>query len=328
MISKYKINKFNKLLNKLNLGKIEKIELLESSQNKVYKIYINNKIYVLKEFSKDAISNYYYLKKRKEQIRVSTILNKKGIKTIIPIEYNDKNFIFSNGYYYLIYDYYEATQLNKNELTKEHIKILSKMQSNIHKLNIENKLDCFYHHINIDLEKQLQIAKKVSNDLYLTILENKDYLNEMINQCNHGLKSLKNNLCINHNDYKMLNTLWNGMNLTLIDFDALGLANPTCSLCESAYTFSYNNKIINYEFYKEYLKSYINNYGNIKGNYKEALYVSINGKLQRLEYMFSKNKLKNNNYIDDTINMIKELIIYYKNIDKFNNIFVEVIQQK
>ena len=40
--------------------------------------------------------------------------------------------------------------------------------------------------------------------------------------------------------------------------------------------------------------------------------------------MFSKNHLKNNNYIDETIMMIKELILYYNNIEKFYCIYQQI----
>ena len=52
----------------------------------------NKSIYVIKEFSYDAIKNNYYLRKRKEQARVSKRLNDFGIETSIPIPFNNKNF--------------------------------------------------------------------------------------------------------------------------------------------------------------------------------------------------------------------------------------------
>lgn len=68
------------------------------------------------------------------------------------------------------------------------------------------------------------------------------------------------------------------------------------------------------------IKSIYKNYGTVKENYLDALYASFNGKLQCLSYMFSKNHLKKNNYIDETISMINELVTYYNNVDRFNEI--------
>ncbi|MBQ8901864.1 MAG: phosphotransferase [Bacilli bacterium] len=309
------------------LGTIKDIELFDSSQNRVYKVTTDKGIFVIKEFSKDAIGNYYYLKKRKEQIRISNLLNKKGIFTVVPISFNKSFFQYLNNHYYLIYNFVEEKPLKKEELTIEHIKKLATIQSRIHKLNIKNTLTCSYKNIKIDLVKQLNVAKKVSNDLYHVLDSNKNILEEIINNCNNKTKIMKNNLCISHNDYKLLNILWKINEVKLIDFDAMGLSNPTCSLCESAYTFSKNPKSINYDFYKEYLEAYIKEYGPIKENYLDALYASFNGKLQWLSYMFSKNYLKKNNYIDETISMINELVTYYNNVDRFNGIYLKIINK-
>lgn len=54
----------------------------------------------------------------------------------------------------------------------------------------------------------------------------------------------------------------------------------------SAYTFSKNNKGIDLEMFKLYVQTYKENYGEIKENLKDALYVSMNGKLQWLNYLF------------------------------------------
>ena len=45
---------------KCNLGDIKKIDTFKSSQNQVYKVKTNINTYVIKEYSFDAISNYYY----------------------------------------------------------------------------------------------------------------------------------------------------------------------------------------------------------------------------------------------------------------------------
>lgn len=316
--------KIKDLVLKYNLGALIDIELLKSSQNKVYKVRTNNGSYVIKEYTKDAIGNYYYLKKRKEQIRISEILNKKGIKTIIPLIYNNRKFIFYQNKYYLIYNFYESIPKTSHEMTTQNIKQLAKTQAKIHKLNIKSTLQCSYRNIDVDLEKQLRILFKKNKESYEVLYKNKEKLNIIISNCNKYIKKMKKNLCINHNDYKLLNILWEEGEPILIDFDATGLSNPACSLCESAFTFSKYSTYIKYDFYEEYLKAYFKEYGLIKEQYIEALYASFNGKLQWLKYMFSKNHLKNNNYITEIVSMIEELVLYYDNIEKFNTIFIKV----
>jgi len=322
MVSNKEINNINKIIEKYNLGKIEEIELLNSSQNNVYKVLTKEGIYIVKEYSKDAISNYYYLRKRKEQIRISKILNDNGINTVLPIEFNNKYFILSRKKYYLIYNYIDEKVLKEEELTVDNIKTLASIQSKIHKLDIKSTLPCDYKKIKIDFDKYLKISKRLDNDLYETLINNIDKLNDLINKNNVYLNDLKNNLCISHNDYKLLNILWKNNELRLIDFDATGDRNPTCCLCESAFVFSKYNDKIKYDYYKEYLKTYIKSYGKIKDNFHKSLYVAMNGKIQWLSYLLSN--IDNDKRRKDIICMINELILYYNNIDKMNQIYLNV----
>jgi len=316
-----------KILDKYNLGNLSNIELLKSHQNKVYKVITDKGIYVVKEYSKDAIGSYSYLKIRKEQIRISEILKKNNINTIIPITYRRRKFMLYNKHYYLIYNYSDGKVKDKKDITIDNIKMLALTQSKIHKLNINSSLKCSYRYINIDIDKQLSMLSKINKDLYNKLNDNKEILNTIISNCNKYIENMYSNLCVSHNDYKLLNVLWENEKIVLIDFDAVGLSNPTCSLCESAFTFSNYDNYIKYDYYEEYLKTYIDEYGLIDEDYNEALYVSFNGKLQWLDYMFSKNHLEKDNYIMDSINMINELVLYYNNIEKFNDIYRGIINK-
>ena len=312
-----------KIVDKCKLGTIVNIDTFKSSQNSVYKVVTDKNMYVIKEYSMDAISSYYYLKKRKEQIKISEIFKKNSIDTIIPNSYNNQKFVYLNKHYYLIYDYYEQKNKRFEDLDDNDIKKLAYIQAKIHKLNIKSKLPCTYKKIKINLFRHKERIKFISPELYQILNDNTDKLNKIIDICNSNIKKAKENLCISHNDYKLLNILWKDNDLILLDFDAVGLSNPTCCMCESAFNFSYNGKI-NYNFYKIYIKAYIEEYGLIKDDFYQSLFVCLNGKLQWLIYMFSKNHLKNNNYIDETIMMIKELVLYYNNIEKFYYIYQQI----
>lgn len=324
MVEKSVENKIEVVAKLFGIEEIKDIQLLDSSQNKVYKVFNGDKYFVIKEFSKDAIKNYYHLNKRKAQMNISYVLSKKGIETAKPLKCKDKYFKLYKGRYYVVYDYLEKKSLRAEDLTIEHIRVLAKTQSMIHKLDFDVGLSCSYSIVDIDYDKYLKKSKRIDDELYQVLLMNIDKLKEITDKCNRSIKNMKQNLCIGHNDYKLLNILWDKLELTLIDFDATGYSNPTCSLCESAFTFSRINKKINYDFYKEYIKTYLDDYGVIEEDFKEALMGSFNGKLQWLRYMMSKNHLKKDNYINGTIGMIKELVLYYDNIDTFNEIYLEV----
>lgn len=309
-------NKLMKICNVYNLGKLEEYTKEHSSQNNVYKVITDKGTYIIKEFTKDAISNYYYLTKRKKQIQIAEKLNKNNISCQIPKKIHKRYFFLFKEHYYLVYDYAKSKILSDEEYTYEHIKVLAETQSKIHKLNIKVDLPCHYKKVKIDFNKVLNLKNKELDEL---IKSNKEKLEDLINTCNENINAMKQNLCISHNDYKVLNILWDGLNPTLIDFDASGLANPTCCLSESAFTFARQHKQIDYDKYRVYLTSYINNYGSIKEDYKTALYVSMSGKIQWYSYLISKK-----NY-EGIISMTKELLLFYENIEKFYEIYKSIV---
>lgn len=66
MVNKSVLNKLKNVLKRYGEYEILDVSILNGSQNKVYKVNTDKGIYVVKEFSLDAIKNYYYLRKRKE----------------------------------------------------------------------------------------------------------------------------------------------------------------------------------------------------------------------------------------------------------------------
>ena len=194
-----------KIVDKCKLGTIVNIDTFKSSQNSVYKVVTDKNMYVIKEYSMDAISSYYYLKKRKEQIKISEIFKKNSIDTIIPNSYNNQKFVYLNKHYYLIYDYYEQKNKRFEDLDDNDIKKLAYIQAKIHKLNIKSKLPCTYKKIKINLFRHKERIKFISPELYQILNDNTDKLNTIIDICNSNIKKAKENLCISHNDYKLLN---------------------------------------------------------------------------------------------------------------------------
>ena len=311
-------NYITEIFKKIKLEEIKNIEKLDSSQNNVYKITTKNNSYILKKYSNFAIKNKKELNKRKLQIEISKELNELGIKTILPIKFNNDYFIYYKNNYYLIYEFYNYKVIKSKELTLKHIKILANTQAKIHKLNLKKAIPCHYKKININLDKTKKQYKKdlsIQKILYDNLID----LKGLIKNCNKNLKKVNNNLCISHNDYKLKNILWDDDNIYLIDFDACGLSNPTVSLVESAFSLSKINNEINLDFYKEYLKEYKKIYGTIKDNYEEAITVAMNGKLQWLEYLLNIKKDTNKIY-----SMLEELILFIKYKEKFLEIYLSL----
>ena len=316
-----RLNKIQKKLISIceifKLGEIEAYQQEDSSQNRVFKIITTKGSYIVKEFSKDTIGNYYYLRKRKEQIAISEQLKKHKINCVIPKRINDKQFFLLDKHYYLVYDCSKDKYLTQDNITRDHIIELAKTQAKIHKLKIETKLPCTYKHINIDFDLYTKTIK--DPNLKDLIYSNKEKLIEYIKKGNNALPSVKKNLCYSHNDYKHQNILWNETKMTLIDFDASGLSNPTAALIESAFTYSKQNNEINYEYFELYIKTYLEEYGPLKDNFKDCLYISMNTKLQWLNYLMFKKRLK------EATSMLNTLILFASNVETLNEIYENLI---
>ncbi len=311
----------NELFKKLNLGIITNIEPVDSSQNSVVKITTLDNAYLVKQYSKDAIKNENDLLTRTKQIDISKVLNSSGIPTILPIEFNNENFIHYDNKYYLIYNYLEYKTLSSEELNDYYITTLAETLASLHKLNLHYDLPIQYKTINIDYDAYLTKLNKEDKykELYKLMLDNKKELTNLINTCNNILPKLNKDLCISHNDYKLKNILWNNEQIYLIDFDASSLSNPAVSLAESAFALSRQKGKVNYDFYKLYLTSYLKTYGTLNTNYSDALTCAMNGKLQWYEYLL--NNVDEPNRIDDSISMTKELLSFIDSKEKLLSIY-------
>ena len=113
----------------------------------------------------------------------------------------------------------------------------------------------------------------------------------------------------------------------LIDFDAAAMSNPTVSFAEAAFALSKQGKDFNQDFYKAFISSYLKKYGEVDVEFETALDVSMNGKLQWLEYIMSKCSKKNEDYNKDTISMLNELKLFIYNKENMLNYFNDYIKE-
>lgn len=326
-LSKSKKEAIKKIFEVLNLGEINEITPIKSSQNILYKVDTLNNSYVLKEYTKDSIKNDYDLQIRKRQISVSEKYAENGVPAILPLKFNSKYFICYKKTYYLVYNYHDYDILQSKDIDNKKIKKLANTLAIMHNLNIKSDLPCQYRIVKIDFNKYLKKYKKIDSDLYKILYDNYFILEGLTANCNNNLRFVKNNMCISHNDYKLGNILWQKDYMYLIDFDACGMVNPSVALAECAFSLSQKNNKLDKDMYKEFLKAYLKKYGPLPNSYKDALSVAMNGKLQWLEYIMSKCSKNNKQAIEDTKNLIKELVLYAKSIEELKNIYLSVVKK-
>ena len=318
-----------KIFETLDLGTIKSISYSPSSQNLVHLVKTDKKDYYIKQYSKDAIKNDRDLLNRKRQIAVSEKLKENGVPAILPLSFDNRYFIKYNKDYYLIFEYIGAQPINSSELDTKKVKKLANTLAIIHKLNIQSNLKCQYQKIKIDFKKYLKKYKRLDKELYNVLNENYLLLEELISNCNKNIPKVKEHLCVSHNDYKLLNILWDKKDyMYLIDFDATAMSNPTVSFAEAAFALSRQNKILNKDFYKEFLTTYIKKYEELETDFETALNVCMNGKLQWLEYLMSKCTKKNKDAVEGTKSMIKELRLFIDSKENMLEIYNNVLTNK
>lgn len=326
-LTKNQINAIEKIFSTLELGGVTNIKAIESIQNILYKIETEKKTYILKEYSENSIKNAYDLQKRKMQVSVSEKFSQNGIPAILPIKFVGKNFIHYKKKYYLLYDNIEYAIITEKDLTPKKIKKLANTLAIMHNLNLKSDLPCQYKTVKIDYNKYLTKYKKLDDKLYKVLYDNYFILENLTNNCNTNIRYVKNNLCVSANDYKLENVLWDKDFMYLIDFDTCAMSNPSVCLAESAFAISKQGNTINLDYYKDFVKTYTKKFGFLSNNYRDALYVATNNKLLHLEILMSQCSKKNQNVIKETINTIKELVLYNNNIEEFYNIYMSCVKK-
>lgn len=328
MISKKQEKIIKIIVDTLNLGSVLSITYVKSSQNLVYLVETDKKSYYIKQYSKDAIRNNKDLLIRKRQVAVAESLKENGVPAVLPLTFDNKYFIKYNKDYFLVFDYLNKQPITEQDLNIKRIKKMANTLAIIHKLDIKCSLNCQYKKVNIDFNKYLKKYNKLDKDLYDIVKDNQLLLEELINSCNNNISKVKDHLCVSHNDYKLLNILWEKDYMYLIDFDATAMSNPTVSFAEAAFALSRQNNELNKEFYKEFVSSYVKKYGVLDIAFEDALSVSMNGKLQWLEYLMSNCSKRNRDSIDGVISMVKELRLFIDSKEEMIGLYNSVLTNK
>ena len=328
MLSKKQEKIIKIIVDTLNLGSVLSITYVKSSQNLVYLVETDKKSYYIKQYSKDAIRNNKDLVNRKRQVAVAESLKENGVPAVLPLTFDNKYFIKYNKDYFLVFDYLNKQPITEQDLNIKRIKKLANTLAIIHKLDIKCSLNCQYKKVNIDFNKYLKKYNKLDKDLYDIVKDNQLLLEELISSCNNNISKVKDHLCVSHNDYKLLNILWEKDYMYLIDFDATAMSNPTVSFAEAAFALSRQNNELNKEFYKEFVSSYVKKYGVLDIAFEDALSVSMNGKLQWLEYLMSNCSKRNRDSIDGVISMVKELRLFIDSKEEMIGLYNSVLTNK
>ncbi len=316
------------LFEELNLGKITEVEEIEDNLHDSYLVKTNSKEYQVLCYSKRTLNNRISMIEKEEQIKAMEFLRKNGVPVALPIKFEDDYFMSFKKENYIIYENDNYSYLTNKDLDEKKIKKLANTQAIIHKLNYKVSLPCPYEKVSINFQKAVSKLGKKDPELSKLIYDNIYLLDDLVDNCNKGLKYAENFLCLSYDYYNLYEIKWDKDYIYLKDFENCALVNPTVALAEAAYDFTRVEDSINYDFYEEYLKSYLKKYGQVTFDYKEALNVSLNKQLLYLEELLKLCFKGVEEAFEETKKVIGELIFSSQHFDDLYNIYINVVKQQ
>ncbi len=326
MIDKKMVELLMKICCTLELGEASSVEKYDNRDD-MYKVTIGDKIYIIKQYDKDEIKSETEVNSRKLQISVCESLSQNGVPTVIPHVFDNRYFIRYRKTYFLIYDYLQCNIIPKNSYDSKKIKKVATTLAIIHKLNFKSILPVSYQPIEIDFSKYLDKFKKIDSELYDTLYENYFVLESLIKNYNESLKYIQNYLCIDFADYNENNIYWDKDYIYLPNYHGITLGNPAASLAEAAFNFALEDDAINENIYKDFLKAYIKKYGPLISDYQQALPVATNSKILSLVDAMGRCSKSDTTSNNETIHLIKELILYQNYIERLYELYLSVVKK-
>lgn len=312
----------NKIFETLQIGSISNYISLTTGDINEYKVETIDNSYHVIEYNKKIIPNNHTINLYKIKLGIMEKLSCNGVPIIMPLKFENKFFILYRTKYYLIYKFAEYEKKDFTTLNNKNIKKIANTLAIIHKLNIKSPLPYINKKIDIDLNKILIKYKKINDELYQTLYDNYFIIEDLLKKTNENLKYINESLCVNYKDYDLNNILWKKDYMYLKDFNLIEINNPIVALIENAFYYSENEGIINEKKCELFITNYLKKYGPIKIDYRSALYIVPLNLIERLKNIPTKDQV----LIDENINIIKRLCIYYKNIDLLKKIITNAVK--
>jgi hypothetical protein len=309
----------------LGLGEIEEFTQIDEE---TIKVMAEGNDYIIKKYDKKNNTEKHDSKLIINQLNLLEELGKKGVPVFLPLEFSKKYMIYFKGSYYVIYHNEQYQTLSNEEIDIKKIKKAANTLAIINNLKLNGNLPKLYDQIDINFNKVLRKAQKMSKGLYKIIYENLYYLEDIQERNNQALKYLNNNYIVSYFDYNADTILWKNNYMYLSNYENLYKLNPSVTLAESAYLFSLDKYEIDDTKYLEFLKAYIKKSKDKVTDFKEILPLGVNILLQELELMLngiSSNEELDVEYLVDTINIVA---IYDKYLNVLYNLYLEAVKKQ
>lgn len=277
-----------KLCNKLALGNIiiTPVRVTGGLLHKMYHVITDKGNYAIKLLNPDIMQREYALKNMISSEEISNNLSTE-IPLIVAREFDGKYVIELDDYFFIIYDWMDATSLFGNDIESCHCEEIGKVLGKIHFLDIDissikkesNVRDIFdwNYFLKESQKNNIVWCKVYEENIEKIILWDKNAIS--------SLKALSSNQVISHRDLDPKNVLWKQGKPYIIDWEAAGFINPYQELVEVLNYWTVDssgeyNKVKLMALLKEYRK--LNEISDV--DWDAVLCCSFDGMLGWLEY--------------------------------------------
>lgn len=310
-----------KLIKKCNLGDIINgpIRVMGGLLNRMYRITTTKGSYAVKLLNqevmkrKDAKDNHILAE------TASNIAKEKGIKALPALIINNKIIWEVDGYYFLIFNWFDGKAITNEQITMDKVKKVSKELAKLHQIDfskIKNKCKAYYDLKEVDWDYYLEkINNKELNKLLKENIKNYKMLDK---RAIENIKLISNNMVISHRDLDLPNVLWNEKDEPVfIDWESTGLVNPVMELIDTAWNWSGGQNYFDKEKFSLFINTYKENGGSVD-DFDKALKADFKAKFGWLEYNI--RRITGIECIDEEERLLgeKEVIRTIDEINKFN----------
>ena len=276
-----------KLIKNCKLGNLQKEPSRVSGGllNRMYKIQTDKGTFAIKLLNPEVMKRENAKRNHTFAETVSNIAKDNNVSCLPAKIINGEILQQVDGYYFLIFDWFEGNTITKNELTIEKTKKVAKELLKIHKVyfgELREKCETYYNTNIVNWE--FYIEKVDNKKIKELLLNNIQKFRELDKQSIKSLKTISKNMVVSHRDIYLPNILWDSNeNPVIIDWESSGLINPSMEVIDTAWNLSEEQKYFDKDKFDAFVTTYKENGGNLD-EFDEALKADYKIKFNWLEY--------------------------------------------
>ena len=286
--------------------------------NKVYRVRVNSKYYIIKELNDSKVLSDIELSEK-----IANVVFNNGINAVCAIKFNNNYIQSVNGKNILIYKYCDGKILLTKELTLDHVKKTANMLGKLHSIKVGDTIDEKVYS-KIDYLKYYNMLKYNNEKWCKYFKDNIDKLIDLYDNVYSNYLKLSNQKSYVHKDYNRKNILWKEDIPYIIDWETATIGNPSIDFFNSAWFLTAD---VDYDKYYAFAKEYFSIF-KLDDDIKVSAYAAIIEECNWLEFSLKRVLESNDEYEikmgkESIESSLTEIINYYDKIP----LMIEIINK-